>query len=82
MVYFSGTRKAKSTAMQNQPTCGGSSKKCGLSSRIGFFMSSNPNMIRGSNTQWHNGLPPRCIPSTTIQTQQYGYRATISGNMG
>ena len=82
MTYYSGSRIAKSQAMQNQPTCGGSAKKAGLSCRIGFFLSSNPNLIRGVNTQWHNGMPPLCIPSRTIQTQQYGYRATIGGNMG
>lgn len=82
MVYYSGTRIAASTAMTNQPTCGGTAKKSGLSSRIGFFMSSNPNLIRGVNTQYINGRPNLCIPSRTIQTQQYGYRATIGGNMG
>jgi len=81
MVYYSGSRIAKSTAMQNQPTCGGP-KKAGLACRVGFFMSSNPNLIRAVNTQWINGRPPLCIPSKTIQTQQYGYRATIGGNMG
>jgi hypothetical protein len=82
MVYYSGSRIAKSTAMQNQPTCGGTAKKAGLACRIGFFMQSNPGLIRANNTQWHNGRPPLCIPSRTIQTQKYGYRATIGGNMG
>jgi len=81
MTYYSGSRIAKSQAMQNQPTCGGP-KKAGLSCRIGFFMQSNPNLIRGVNTQYINGRPNLCIPSRTIQTQQYGYRATIGGNMG
>jgi len=41
-------------------------------------MSSNPNLIGATNTQF--GL--RCIPNMTVQTQKYGYRATIGGNMG
>ena len=57
-------------------TCGGV-KKAGIAPRIGWFMQNNPNL---------NGAPqsvPRfCIPSRTIQTQSYGYRATIGGNMG
>jgi hypothetical protein len=27
-------------------------------------------------------IPRFCIPNTTVQTQQTGYRATIGGNMG
>lgn len=57
--------------------CGGN-KKGGLVPRVGFFLSSNPNLIGGTNTQF--GLI--CKPNTTIQTQSYGYRATIGGNMG
>lgn len=58
-------------------TCGGN-KKGGLATRVGLFMSSNPNLIGATNTQF--GL--MCIPNRTIQTQSYGYRATIGGNMG
>ena len=57
--------------------CGGS-KKGGLAPTVGFFMSSNPSLIGATNTQF--GLV--CKPNTTIQTQSYGYRATIGGNMG
>lgn len=57
--------------------CGGP-KKGGLAPTIGFFMSSNPSLIGATNTQF--GLV--CKPNTTIQTQSYGYRATIGGNMG
>jgi hypothetical protein len=79
MVYFSGGKAARNIAsIVNRPTCGGSAKKSGLAPSIGWFMSSNPNMIRASNTQY--GL--MCIPNRTIQTQSYGYRATIGGNMG
>ena len=58
-------------------TCGGQ-KKGGLTPRIGWYLSSNPNMIGATNTQF--GL--MCIPNRTVQTQSYGYRATIGGNMG
>jgi hypothetical protein len=27
-------------------------------------------------------VPTVCVPNMTIQTQKYGYRATIGGNMG
>lgn len=57
--------------------CGGM-KKGGLAPSIGLFLTSNPNLIRATNTQF--GM--RCIPNTTVQTQSYGYRATIGGNMG
>ncbi len=57
--------------------CGGN-KKQGLAPSVGWYLSSNPNLIRANNTQF--GLV--CKPNTTIQTQKYGYRATIGGNMG
>jgi hypothetical protein len=57
-------------------TCGGV-KKGGLAPSVGWYLSSNPNLIGASNTQF--GL--MCIPNRTIQTQQYGYRATRTGRM-
>lgn len=75
---MSGSKMARNVAsIVNKPTCGGN-KKGGLTPRIGWYMSSNPNMIGATNTQF--GL--MCIPNRTIQTQSYGYRATIGGNMG
>ena len=59
-------------------TCGGTSKKGGLAPSVGWYLSSNPNMIGATNTQF--GL--RCIPNRTVQTQKYGYSATHGGNMG
>jgi hypothetical protein len=56
--------------------CGGP-KKAGIVSRQGFFMQSNVSLRRGPQS-----LPLVCIPNYTIQTQHYGYRATIGGNMG
>ena len=61
----------------NRANCGGNAKKSGLTPRIGWQMSSNPNMKGACNTQF--GL--LCIPNRTIQTQQYGYRATHTGRM-
>jgi len=79
MVYMSGSRAARNQAsiINRTNICGGS-KKGGLAPTVGLFLSSNPNLIGATNTQF--GL--RCIPNTTIQTQSYGYRATIGGNMG
>lgn len=78
MVYMSGGRMARNAAsIINRPTCGGP-KKAGLAPSIGWFMDSNPTMLRAPNTQY--GLT--CRPNLTIQTQRYGYSATIGGNMG
>jgi hypothetical protein len=79
MVYYSGSRNARSanSICNRTNTCGGI-KKGGIVSRIGLYMPSNPKLIGASNTQY--GLV--CKPSTTIQTQAYGYRATIGGRMG
>ena len=77
MVYMSGSKAARNAAsIVNRPTCGGN-KKGGLSPTVGIFLSSNPQLRGSINTQWVGGLPPLCIPSRTIQTQRYGYRATI-----
>lgn len=79
MVYMSGGRNARHQAsIINRATCGGGSKKGGLAPTVGFFLSSNPSLTGATNTQY--GL--FCKPNTTTQTQRYGYRATIGGNMG
>ncbi len=78
MVYMGGSKMSRNAAsIVNRPTCGGN-KKSGLAPSVGWFMTSNPNMIGATNTQY--GL--MCIPNRTIQTQSYGYRATHGGNMG
>lgn len=79
MVYMSGGRMARNQAsiVNRTNVCGGP-KKAGLAPSVGWFVDSNPNLIRATNTQF--GL--LCIPNTTVQTQKYGYRATIGGNMG
>ena len=75
---MSGSKAARNqTSIINRPNVCGGNKKSGLTPRIGWQMSSNPNMIGACNTQF--GL--MCIPNHTIQTQQYGYRATHTGRM-
>jgi hypothetical protein len=78
MVYMSGSRSARNQAsiVNRQNICGGN-KKSGLAPRVGWYLTSNVNLIGAPQT-----LPRFCIPNTTIQTQKYGYRATIGGNMG
>ena len=53
--------------------CGGH-KKAGIVSRQGFYMQSNVSIIIGPQS-----LPLICIPNRTIQTQHYGYKATLGG---
>lgn len=78
MVYMSGSRNARNQAsiVNRTNVCGGP-KKAGIVSRQGFFMQSNVSLRRGPQS-----LPLVCIPNYTVQTQQYGYKATIGGNMG
>ena len=79
MVYMSGSRAARNQAsIVNRTNVCGANKKGGLAPTVGVFMSSNPSLRGATNTQF--GL--FCKPNTTIQTQSYGYRATIGGNMG
>jgi hypothetical protein len=75
MVYMSGSKAARNAAsiVNRQNICGGP-KKSGLAPRIGWFMQSNPSLIGAPQT-----IPRFCIPNRTIQTQKYGYRATIGG---
>ena len=79
MVYMSGSRNARnqSSIVNRTNICGGV-KKGGLAPSVGNFIYSNPNLIGATNTQY--GLT--CRPNLTIQTQSYGYRATIGGNLG
>lgn len=75
MVYYSGGRAARNAAsITNRPTCGGNAKKAGTAPRVGWFLSNNPMLIGAPQS-----VPRFCIPSRTIQTQKYGYRATIGG---
>ena len=78
MVYMSGSRSARNQAsiVNRTNTCGGP-KKAGTAPRVGWFMQSNPYLIGAPQSN-----PRFCIPNTTVQTQKYGYKATIGGNMG
>jgi hypothetical protein len=79
MVLMNAGRSARNQAsIVNRTNICGGVKKGGLAPTIGNFLSSNPNLIGATNTMF--GLT--CKPNTTIQTQSYGYRATIGGNMG
>ena len=79
MVLMNSARSARNAAsiVNRTNVCGGN-KKGGLAPSVGWYLSSNPNLIGATNTQF--GL--LCIPNRTIQTQSYGYRATHGGNMG
>ncbi len=78
MVLMNSSKSARNAAsiVNRTNVCGGS-KKAGTASRIGFFMQSNPTLRRAPQS-----IPLFCVPNYTIQTQSYGYRATIGGNMG
>jgi hypothetical protein len=77
MVLMNAGRNARNVAsIVNRPTCGGN-KKSGTAPRVGWYLSSNVNLVGAPQS-----VPRFCIPSRTIQTQKYGYRATIGGNMG
>ena len=75
---MSGSKSARNQAsLVNRTNVCGGPKKAGLGPTVGWFMSSQPFLIRTPNS-----VPLFCVPNTTIQTQKYGYRATIGGNMG
>ncbi len=75
MVLMNAGRAARNVAsiVNRQNVCGGN-KKAGLAPRVGFYLTSNVNLIGAPQT-----IPRFCVPNRTIQTQKYGYRATISG---
>lgn len=78
MVYYSGAKSARYAAsICNRTNVCGGPKKAGIAPTVGWFMSSNPSLIGAPQT-----IPRFCIPNRTVQTQSYGYRATIGGNMG
>ena len=75
MVLSNGSKSARlqQSICNLQNVCGGV-KKAGVAPRVGFFLSNNPSLIGAVQS-----VPKTCVISTTIQTQQYGYRATIGG---
>lgn len=73
MVYMSGSRAARNqSSIVNRTNVGGGVKKAGVAPRIGFFMQSNPSLRRAPQR-----VPLVTVPNRTIQTQQYGYKATL-----
>jgi len=78
MVLMNAGRNARNAAsiVNRTNTCGGN-KKSGLAPRVGWYLSSNVNLIRAPQK-----VLPICIPNRTVQTQKYGYSATHGGNMG
>jgi len=54
MVYMSGSKSARNQAsiVNRTNVCGGSAKKGGLAPTVGWYLSSNPNMIGATNTQF------------------------------
>jgi len=78
MVLMSAGKSARNQAsiVNRTNVCGGP-KKAGIAPRVGWFLSSNPNLIGAPQR-----LPLICVPNRTIQTQKYGYSATHGGNMG
>ena len=77
MVLMNAGRNARNVAsIVNRPTCGGN-KKAGTAPRVGWYLTNNTMLIGAPQS-----VPLVCRPNYTIQTQKYGYRATIGGNMG
>ena len=53
MVYMSGSRSARNQAsIVNRTNVGGGLKKSGLAPSVGWFLTSNPNLIGATNTQF------------------------------
>ena len=77
MVLVNAGKMARNVAsIVNRPTCGGP-KKAGTAPRVGWYLTSNVNLVGAPQS-----VPRFCIPNRTVQTQKTGYRATIGGNMG
>lgn len=54
MVLMNGSKSARNQAsiVNRTNVCGGGSKKGGLAPTVGAFVSSNPNLIGATNTQY------------------------------
>jgi hypothetical protein len=75
---MSGSKASRNAAsICNRTNICGGNKKSGTAPRVGWYLSSNTMLIGAPQS-----VPRFCIPSRTIQTQKYGYRATHGGNMG
>ena len=80
MVLLNAGRAARNAAsITNRPTCGGNSK-AGTAPRVGWFMSSQPFLVRAPQNvpQYSFCISTPTWPiSKTRQVQQIGYRATL-----
>ena len=66
MVLSNGPKVVSNiSSLINRPSCGGSAKKGGLAPSVGAYVSSNPNMIGATNTQY--GL--KCVGNFTNSSQ-------------
>ena len=66
MVLSNGPKVVRNiSSLINRPNCGGSSKKGGLAPTVGAYISSNPNLIGATNTQY--GL--KCVGNFTNPSQ-------------
>ena len=80
MVLSNASKMARhQSAIINRPTCGGSAKKGGIASRTTLPAAVNLAHVRARIQMSVRDLV--CMPVRTIQTQQYGYRATRTGRM-
>jgi len=77
MVLLNAAKMARHAAVVVNRTNvgGGGSKKAGLPFRIGWFLQSNYFMVGAPQS-----VPLRTNVSFTIQTQRYGYAATLGPN--
>ncbi len=82
---MSGSKASRNAAsIINRPTCGGN-KKAGTAPSVGWFLSSNVNLTRATQSTPQYSFcvsSPKWPISKTTQTQKTGYSATIGGNMG
>ena len=79
-----GKAARNQASIVKRPTCGGGAKKAGTAPRVGWYLTSNVGLIGAPQTTPQFSLcvsSPNWPISTTIQTQQYGYRATRTGRM-
>ena len=66
MVLSNGPKVVRNiSSLINRANCGGSAKKGGLAPSVGAYVSSNPNMIGATNTQY--GL--KCVGNFTNSSQ-------------
>ena len=78
MVLSNASKRARNQAsIVNRTNICGGPKKAGTAPRVGIYLDNNVKLTRAPQNN-----PKVCVPNTTTQTQQIGYRATISGRLG